>query len=132
MVRAGAAAAKPATTQLDEAPQIAVLVNSAAPTINDTMHSLQRIFGSDAQFISTIAGNDSLQNAAANPLDGIDVIYNTGQNYPASVNISAAPAGATQSGTTATIQTTAAHNLAVGSTVTVAGVGVAGYNGTFR
>ena len=47
------------------------------------------------------------------------------------MNISAAPAGATQSGTTATIQTTAAHNLAVGSTVTVSGVGVAGYNGTF-
>ena len=123
-------AAKPATTQLDEAPKIAVLVNSAAPTINDTMHSLQRIFGSDARFISTIAGNASLQNAAADPLADIDVIYNTGQNYPATVNISAAPAGATQSGTTATIQTTAAHNLAVGSTVTVSGVGVAGYNGT--
>ena len=39
-------AAKPPTTQLDEAPKIAVLVNSATPTINDTMHSLQRIFGS--------------------------------------------------------------------------------------
>lgn len=125
------AAAKPSTTQVDEAPQIAVLVNSASPATNDTLHSLQRIFGSDARFISTIAGTGSVQNAAANPLDGIDVIYNTGQNYPASVNISAAPGGATQSGSTATIQTTAAHNLAVGSTVTIAGVAVAGYNGTF-
>ena len=124
-------AAKPATTQLDEAPRIAVLVNSAAPTISDTMHSLQRIFGSDAAFVSTIAGADSLQNAGTSPLDGMDVIYNTGQNYPASVNIASAPTGATQSGTTATIQTTAGHNLAVGSKVTVAGVAVAAYNGTF-
>ena len=79
-----------------------------------------------------IAGTGSLQNAAVDPLDGIDVIYNTGQNYPASVNISAAPAGATQSGSIGdTIQTTAAHDLAVGSTVTGSGVDVAGYNGTF-
>ena len=34
-------AAKPATSQLDEAPQVAVLVNNAAPAINDTMFSLQ-------------------------------------------------------------------------------------------
>ena len=124
-------AAKPPTTQVDEAPKIAVLVNSASPAINDTLHSLQRIFGSDARFISTISGTGSLQNAPTNPLDGIDVIYNTGQNYPASVNIAAAPAGATQSGSTATIQTTAGHNLAVGSTVTIAGVAEGGYNGTF-
>ena len=124
-------AAKPPTTQLDEAPQIAVLVNSATPAINDSLHSLQRIFGSDARFVSTIQGANSIQNAGTNPLDDFDVIYNLGQNYPATVNVSAAPAGATQTGTTATIQTTAAHNLAVGSTVTVTGVAVAGYNGTF-
>ena len=124
-------ASKPPTSQLDEAPKIAVLVNSAAPTINDTLFSLRRIFGPDAQFVSTIAGANSLQNAATSPLDGMDVIYNTGQNYPGSVNIAAAPTGATQTGTTATIQTTGNHNLAVGSTVTVAGVGVADYNGTF-
>jgi hypothetical protein len=47
------------------------------------------------------------------------------------VNVAAAPTGATQVGTTVTIQTTANHNLAVGSTVTVAGVAEAGYNGTF-
>jgi hypothetical protein len=39
--------------------------------------------------------------------------------------------GASQVGTTVTIRTTAAHNLAVGQTVTISGVGVAGYNGTF-
>jgi hypothetical protein len=39
--------------------------------------------------------------------------------------------GATESGTTATIRTTTVHNRLVGEVVTVAGVGVAGYNGTF-
>ena len=39
--------------------------------------------------------------------------------------------GATESGTTATIRTSAIHNRTVGEVVTVAGVGVAGYNGTF-
>ncbi len=77
---------KPATTQLDEAPQIGVLVNASAPAINDTMHSLTRIFGSDVRFVSTVTGSGSLQNAASDPLADIDVIYNTGQGYPAAVN----------------------------------------------
>ena len=38
--------------------------------------------------------------------------------------------GASSSGTTATIRTTVAHNRSVGDVVTIAGVGVAGYNGT--
>jgi hypothetical protein len=41
----------------------------------------------------------------------------------------AAP-GATESGTTVTIRTAAAHNRSVGDVVVIAGVGVAGYNGT--
>jgi hypothetical protein len=45
--------------------------------------------------------------------------------------IAASPTGATESGNTVTITTTAAHNLAVGNTVTISGVGVGGYNGTF-
>ena len=39
--------------------------------------------------------------------------------------------GAFETGTTATIATTAAHGLSVGQTVTISGVGVSGYNGTF-
>jgi hypothetical protein len=42
----------------------------------------------------------------------------------------AAP-GATESGTTVTIRTAAAHGRSVGDVVTISGVGVAGYNGTF-
>lgn len=38
--------------------------------------------------------------------------------------------GASSSGTTATIKTTAVHNRSVGDIVTVSGVGIAGYNGT--
>jgi reprolysin-like metallo-peptidase family M12B len=39
--------------------------------------------------------------------------------------------GASSVGTTATIRTTVAHNRSVGDIVTIAGVAVAGYNGTF-
>src|SRR5262249_13148433 len=38
---------------------------------------------------------------------------------------------ATESGNTATVTTTAAHNLAVGDTIQVTGVNIFGYNGTF-
>ncbi len=42
-----------------------------------------------------------------------------------------AVAGATEAGTTATFTTTTAHGLAIGFVVTVAGVAVAGYDGTW-
>jgi hypothetical protein len=81
---------KPAeTTELDEAPRVAVLVNSANPAINDTLWSLQRIFGADAQFVSVVFGTGSLQNAPTDPLTDFDVIYNTGQNWPAATNATA-------------------------------------------
>jgi hypothetical protein len=122
---------KPPTTALTEVPRIAILVNSAAPTNSDTSQSLREMFGADADFVSVLAGTNSLQNAATDPLQAFDVIYNVGQNYPGSATIAAAPTGATQVGTTVTITTTGSHNLAAGSTVTVAGVAEAGYNGTF-
>jgi hypothetical protein len=45
--------------------------------------------------------------------------------------IAASPAGATETGNTVTITTLDFHHLAIGDTVTIAGVGEAGYNGTF-
>lgn len=45
--------------------------------------------------------------------------------------IADSPTGATESGATVTITTTMNHNLAVGNSVTIAGVTEAGYNGTF-
>jgi autotransporter-associated beta strand protein len=45
--------------------------------------------------------------------------------------IAASPLGATEIGSTATITTTTPHELQAGDTVTVSGVGVAGYDGTF-
>jgi hypothetical protein len=55
---------------------------------------------------------------------------------PLSVNINAAPSatsrgGAEENGDTVTIATATAHTLQIGDTVTVAGVAVAGYNGTW-
>jgi hypothetical protein len=47
------------------------------------------------------------------------------------VAIAASPTGATASGTTATFTTTTPHRVSVGSSVVVAGVGVAAYNGTW-
>jgi Zinc carboxypeptidase len=77
---------KPATTQVDEAPKIAVLVNSSSPTESDTSWSLRQIFGPDVGFVSLIAGANSLQNAATDPLEGFDVIYNTGELFPPGTN----------------------------------------------
>jgi hypothetical protein len=73
---------KPPTTQVDEAPKIAILVNTGSPGESDTSWSLRRIFGPDVGFVSTVNGANSLQNAASDPLAGFDAIYNTGQEYP--------------------------------------------------
>src|SRR5713226_776221 len=55
----------------------------------------------------------------------------TGATQPAAVAIAASPNGATENGFLVTITTSAAHGLSAGQSVTVAGVGVTGYNGTF-
>jgi hypothetical protein len=54
-----------------------------------------------------------------------------GATQPAAVAIVASPNGASQNGYLVTITTSASHGLSVGQNVTVAGVGVTGYNGTF-
>ncbi|HEX5901552.1 MAG TPA: M14 family zinc carboxypeptidase [Actinomycetota bacterium] len=77
-------ASKPAqTTQLDEAPKIAILAGSTART--DTLWSLEQIFGSDAQVVTTA----SLGSAPADPLGNFDVIYNAGQNWPGNLTAQA-------------------------------------------
>ncbi|HZG35643.1 MAG TPA: M14 family zinc carboxypeptidase [Gaiellaceae bacterium] len=83
--------AKPATSQVEKAPRIAVLVNSASPetsTVSRPIHEvLETIFGSDSVgFVSTVTGSGSLQNAATDPLRNFDVIYNTGIAYPATTS----------------------------------------------
>ncbi len=68
---------KPAeTTQLDEAPRVAMLAGGSGR--NDTLWSLEQIFGADVQIVTM----SSLLNAATDPLLGFDVIYNAGQAYP--------------------------------------------------
>src|SRR5215470_15669767 len=54
-----------------------------------------------------------------------------GATQPAAVTIAASPTGATENGFLVTITTTSAHGLSAGQSVTISGVGVAGYNGTF-
>ena len=55
----------------------------------------------------------------------------SGATQPAPVAIVASPSGASENGYLVTITTSAAHGLSAGQTVTMAGVGVSGYNGTF-
>src|SRR5205823_8360011 len=56
---------------------------------------------------------------------------NPGSLPPGIAAIAASPTGATEAGNTVTITTTAAHGFSVGQSVVIAGVAVAGYNGTF-
>ncbi len=59
--------------------------------------------------------------------------WNASGNFPTTYTIATAPGGATESGTTATITTTASNSsqISVGYTVVISGVAEAGYNGTF-
>lgn len=80
---------KPAISQLDEAPRVAILVNSSNPSENDQSFSLRRIFGPDVGFVSVVNGANSLQNAPSDPLEEFEVIYNTGQDFPSVTNATA-------------------------------------------
>ncbi|MGB6667511.1 MAG: hypothetical protein WBE73_04145 [Candidatus Acidiferrum sp.] len=55
----------------------------------------------------------------------------SGATQPAAVTISASPAGAIENGFLVTITTATAHGLSAGQSVTIAGVPIAAYNGTF-
>src|SRR5690242_1089435 len=55
-----------------------------------------------------------------------------GATQPAAVTIAASPSGATENGFLVTITTIAPHGLSAGQSVTIAGVGVAGYSGTYQ
>jgi hypothetical protein len=70
----------------------------------------------------TVVDENVIVSVAASP---------TGATQPAAVAVVASPSGATENGFLVTITTSAAHGLSVGQSVTITGVGVAGYNGTF-
>src|SRR5271155_3690937 len=55
----------------------------------------------------------------------------SGATQPAAVTIAASPTGTIENGYLVTITTTSPHGLSAGQSVTVAGVAVTGYNGTF-
>jgi hypothetical protein len=122
---------KPATTVVTGAPKVAILVSSVPTSGADTDGVLKRIFGTDAQYVPTISGAGSLENAATSPLAAYNVIVNAGASFPGTVNIAASPTGATEAVNTVTITTSSSHNLAIGARVTIAGVADTGYNGTF-
>jgi hypothetical protein len=64
--------------------------------------------------------------------NGANVFAYISKQAPGAVaTIAAVPTGATETGNTVTITTTAAHGFVSGESVTIAGVALAGYNGTF-
>jgi mono/diheme cytochrome c family protein len=77
-------------------------------------------------------GNGTFQENEGGP-----IVHGTSnaafQTLPAcnAMKVATAPNGATESGTTVTITTTAAHKFSPGQTAQIIGVGVAGYNGSF-
>ena len=82
-----AASAMPQTTPVNEAPRVAILVNSVpapgASNLADSAGVLKRLFGdADAQYVATTSGAGSLQNATSDPLAGFDVIYNLNASWP--------------------------------------------------
>jgi len=61
----------------------------------------------------------------------VSVLSTTQFTYIAGATGLANSGGGTSSSATVTVQTSAAHGLSAGQLVTISGVGVAGYNGTF-
>ena len=73
----------------------------------------------------------TVASAGASNTPNIVGFNNLYSGTSAALTVAAGTAGATESVNTVTITTTAAHGLVVGQQVTISGVTVAGYNGTF-
>jgi len=84
--------------------------------------NLDRVSQSGPGGAPTVVDENAITAIAASP---------SGATQPAGVTIAASPNGANENGYLVTITTSAAHGLSGGQTVTISGVGVAGYNGTF-
>ncbi|HLX60816.1 MAG TPA: autotransporter-associated beta strand repeat-containing protein, partial [Planctomycetota bacterium] len=83
--------------------------------------------GTLAFSVSSNLGSAGVANSIAIPAGGTLQYLGTATS---TIATSAVP-GASEATNTVTITTTAAHNLVVGQAITIAGVGVAGYNGPF-
>jgi len=91
--------------------------------------------------ISAPVDDTNFDRSASGPAPGPTVVdenvivrrrrQSTGATQPAAVAIAAGPIGATKTDFSVTITTTAPHGLSAGQSVTIAGVGVSAYNGTF-
>ena len=101
--------------------EISTYTSSNQAAINEVQTASLRHFGGGNEVQVVTFGPGYSQAATIQPL---------------SLAINAAPSatsrgGAEENGNTVTIATGSAHTLQVGDTVTIAGVGVAGYNGTW-
>ncbi|HEY6972515.1 MAG TPA: hypothetical protein VJA94_25120, partial [Candidatus Angelobacter sp.] len=106
--------------------------------------NLDEIVGLPITFDSPVLGTipQAQPETLGNPVPAATATFNAGGTgglgtANATVDQAVVPvdsnliASATESGTTATITTVGAHNFIAGNQVTITGVGVSGYNGTF-
>jgi len=84
--------------------------------------NLDRVSQTGPAGAPTVVDENVIVSIAASP---------SGATQPAACSILASPNGASESGYLVTITTSAAHGLAAGQTVTISGVAVSNYNGTF-
>src|SRR6476646_6697528 len=84
--------------------------------------NLDRVSQSGPGAGPTVVEENVIVSVAASP---------PGATQPIAVTIAAGPSDASENGFLVTITTAAAHGLSAGQSVTIAGVGIAGYNGTF-
>ena len=94
---------------------------------NPSLLTIPSAFGGAGSDASCSASSFSLTSTTT--IDSTHAFANFHYSYTAAQIVS--PSGATESGTTVTITTTAAHGFVAGQTVLISGVSVSGYNGTF-
>ena len=82
----------------------------------------------DGIFDNTISDNSPQIRDGVEAVPGAAITPTGVVESTQSATIAALPTGATEAGKTVTIRTSAAHGFVVGEMVTIAGVGVAGYN----
>ena len=116
-------ATQPAAVAISASPAGATQSGFLVTITTSTAHGLA------AGQSATIAGVGVSGYNGTVPVVGI--LSGTQFTYIAGVSGLAASGGGTSASCTATIQTTTAHGFVVGQLVTMSGIGVAGYNGTF-
>jgi CSLREA domain-containing protein len=110
-------------------------VQAATPTITTTAQPASAVVGGSIADTATVSGGDNPTGTVTFNLYNNDTatgpaLFADTENLSGTASINA-DNGATEAANTVTITTTPALGIETGDSVTITGVGVAGYNGTF-